>query len=56
VKLAAGSKISEGGATELRLPVKASGVLAVRFEFQDGAEGFNVYGEINLLETAGSKT
>jgi len=55
-KLAAGSKISEGGATELRLPVKASGVLAVRFEFQDGAEGFNVYGEINLLETAGSKT
>jgi hypothetical protein len=52
VKLAAGSRTSEGGATELRLPVKAKGVVAVRFEFLDGAEGFNVYREINLLGTA----
>jgi hypothetical protein len=55
VKLTTGSKTSEGGATELRLPVKASVVVAVRFEFKSGAENFNVYREINLLGTASSK-
>ena len=49
VKLATGSKKSAGGATEVRLPVKAAGVVAVRFEFQNGPVGFNVYREINLI-------
>jgi hypothetical protein len=40
VKLATGSKKSAGGATEVRLPVKASGVVAARFEFQNGPQGF----------------
>jgi hypothetical protein len=51
VKLAAGSKAADGGVTEIRLPVKASGVVAVRFEFQDGRDGFNVYREFNLVGT-----
>ncbi len=38
-----------GGASELRAPVKAKAVVAVRFEFQDGPLGFNVYREINLV-------
>jgi len=49
VKLATGSKPCARGASELRLPVKAAGVVAVRFEFQNGPLGFNVYREINLL-------
>ncbi len=49
VKVAAGSAPCEGGASQLRLPVKAGGVVAVRFEFQNGPLGFNVYREINLL-------
>ena len=35
--------------SELRLPVKAEHVVAVRFDFLDGPLGFNVYREINLL-------
>ncbi len=52
VKLATGSRPSTGGATESRLPVNARGVVAVRFEFDDGPLGFNVYREINLLGRA----
>lgn len=49
VKIASGSRRCPGGASEVRLPVKASGVVAVRFEFQNGPLGFNVYREINLI-------
>ncbi len=38
-----------GGASELRVKAEASNVVAVRFEFQDGPLGFNVYREINLI-------
>ena len=34
---------------ELRLKFKAANVTAVRFEFQDGPHGFNVYREINII-------
>ncbi len=49
VKVATGSKECAFGASELRVPAKASNVVAVRFEFQNGQQGFNVYREINLL-------
>ncbi|MGA2498632.1 MAG: alpha-L-rhamnosidase C-terminal domain-containing protein [Tepidisphaeraceae bacterium] len=49
VKIASGSKSCVGGASELRIAVKASGVVAIRFEFQSGPSGFNVYREINIL-------
>jgi hypothetical protein len=55
VKLASGSKTCGEGASELRLPVKAGGVVAVRFEFQNGPLGFNVYREINLIGKASAK-
>jgi hypothetical protein len=48
VKIATGSKPCAGGASELRVPLQARGVVAVRLEFQDGPQGFNVYREINL--------
>ncbi len=51
VKLATGFKAADGGATEIRLPVTANAVVAVRFEFQDGRERFNVYREFNVLGT-----
>ena len=51
-KIASGLKRAGGGATELRLPVKAADVIAVRFEFQSGPLGFNVYREINLVGQA----
>jgi hypothetical protein len=49
IKLASGNKAASGGATELRIPVKAERVVAVRFEFKKGPQGFNVYREINLI-------
>jgi hypothetical protein len=49
VQLASGAKPCDGGMSELRVPLKASGVIAVRLEFQSGPHGFNVYREINLL-------
>ena len=52
VKIATGSKKSSGGASELCLPVKAQAAVAVRFDFQSGPLGFNVYREINLLGQA----
>jgi hypothetical protein len=52
VKIATGSKKSSGGASELCLPVKAKAAVAVRFDFQSGPLGFNVYREINLLGQA----
>ncbi len=48
-QIAAGVKNSGGGASEVRLRVKAENVVAVRFEFQNGPLGFNVYREINLI-------
>ena len=53
VKIASGSKPCDGGASELRVPLKADGVVAVRLEFQDGPLGFNVYREINVVGTLG---
>jgi lysophospholipase L1-like esterase len=52
VKLTSASQASTGEARQLRVPVKAAGVVAVRFEFDDGPLGFNVYREINLLGRA----
>ena len=49
MKLASGLRRCGGGASEVRLPVKAAGVVALRFEFKNGPLGFNVYREINLL-------
>jgi hypothetical protein len=48
-KLATGTVRCEGGASELRVKTDASDVVAIRFEFQDGPLGFNVYREISLL-------
>jgi hypothetical protein len=48
VKLATGAKQADDE-SEVRIPVKANNVVAVRFEFQDGPLGFNVYREINLV-------
>jgi hypothetical protein len=49
VKLASGNKSSTGGVTDLRIPVQAANIVGVRFEFQDGPAGFNVYREFNLV-------
>ncbi len=48
VKVATGFKTSAGGLTELQLPLHATNVVAIRFEFRDGPLGFNVYREFNL--------
>jgi hypothetical protein len=37
------------GSTQLRVPVDASGVAAVRLDFANGPAGFNVYREIALI-------
>ena len=49
VKLATAAVRRNAGASELRLTLNAAGVVAVRFEFQDGPLGFNVYREINII-------
>ena len=49
VKIGTGSKSSSGGATEVRVAMKETGVVAVRFEFQNGPKGFNVYREFNVI-------
>jgi len=61
IKLGSASFSCSGGASELRFMAKdggvldngsgcrASGVVGVRFEFQDGPLGFNVYREISLV-------
>jgi len=49
VKLATGNKPCDSGLSELRVPLKATGVIAVRLEFESGPHGFNVYREINLI-------
>lgn len=51
VKIASGHKSSSGGSTELRVPVKADRVVAVRLEFKKGPAGFNVYREIQITGT-----
>ena len=48
-KIATGNKVCGGGASEIRLQAKAHNVVAVRFEFQNGPLGFNVYREINII-------
>ena len=53
-KIAAGSKQSGGGAPKSRLKMNAKKVVAIRFEFQDGPLGFNVYREINVIGEASS--
>lgn len=40
---------SNGGATQLRVPIQAKGVIAVRLDFANGPAGFNVYREICLI-------
>jgi hypothetical protein len=49
VKLTSATLRCDGGASELRVKTDAKSVVAVRFEFQNGPVGFNVYREINLL-------
>ena len=49
VKLATAAVRCDAGASELRLMFNAAGVVAVRFEFQNGPNGFNVYREINII-------
>jgi hypothetical protein len=49
VKLATAIPRCDGGASEVRVKTEAKGVVAVRFEFQNGPLGFNVYREINLV-------
>ena len=48
-RLATATLRCDGGASELRVKSEAKGVVAVRFEFQNGPLGFNVYREINLV-------
>ena len=43
-----------GGASQVRIRVHAQTVAAIRFEFQDGPLGFNVYREINLVPRTGN--
>lgn len=40
---------SKGGGTQVRVPVGVSNVVAVRLDFNNGPEGFNVYREICLI-------
>lgn len=49
VKLAHAAVECDGGASELKLNVTAKNVAALRFEFENGPLGFNVYREINLV-------
>lgn len=48
VKIAAGEKQATEE-SEVRLPLNVKNVVALRFEFQSGPLGFNVYREINLI-------
>jgi hypothetical protein len=49
LKLTSATLRCDGGASELRVKAEANSVVAVRFEFQNGPLGFNVYREINLV-------
>ena len=49
VKVGAGEKKSSGGMSVVKVPVQADRAVAVRLEFRNGPEGFNVYREINVL-------
>ena len=51
VKIGSGAKTAQG-ASEVRVPLKANRVTAIRLEFKNGPSGFNVYREINLVGTA----
>jgi len=48
-RLATATLRCDGGASELRVKTEAKGVVAVRFEFQNGPLGFNVYREIIVV-------
>jgi len=39
----------EGGASKLKINLSAKSVVALRFDFENGPLGFNVYREINLI-------
>jgi hypothetical protein len=48
-RLATANLRCDGGASELRVKAEAKDVVAVRFEFQNGPLGFNVYREIIVV-------
>jgi hypothetical protein len=52
VDLASAAVQCNAGASELRWTFTANSVVAVRFRFQDGPLGFNVYREINIVGQA----
>ncbi|MBN8460805.1 MAG: hypothetical protein J0M04_23490 [Verrucomicrobia bacterium] len=54
IKIADARVLSQGGATRLRVPLDADGVVAVRFDFAGGPLGFNVYREICLVGPGGN--
>ncbi len=49
VKLTQAAVQCDGGASELKINLVVKNAVALRFEFDDGPLGFNVYREINLL-------
>ncbi len=49
VKVGSGEKRASGGLTVVKVPLQADRVVAVRLEFRNGPEGFNVYREVNLV-------
>ena len=49
VKLTHAAVPCEGGASELKINLSAKSVVALRFNFENGPLGFNVYREINLV-------
>ena len=49
VKLTHAAVQCAGGASELRISLAAKNAIALRFEFENGPLGFNVYREINLV-------
>jgi len=53
VKMATASVADPGGSSQLRVPLQAKGVAAVRLDFADGPLGFNVYREICLVAPSG---
>jgi len=49
VKLSRAAIQCDGGASELKINLAAPQAVALRFEFEDGPLGFDVYREINLI-------
>jgi hypothetical protein len=55
IKVSEVSVVCSAGASEIRVPVKARGIAAVRLDFANGPSGFHVYREICLLAPAPEK-